>query len=82
MSKKYFQKWAVVAFFDEKEEGFEFHRLDVPLHATLVGVFAFAGNSKAINEVIETQISDLVAFDVWGKEMAQWGGCEGDGYRK
>ena len=70
---QYEQKWAVASFFDAIEIGYTFPRDDVPLHATLAGVFAVDMQGSAIAAFISDAINEFKAFSVVAHEIEQWG---------
>lgn len=67
------QKWAVAAFFDDLPDGFEFQKNEVPLHATLAGVFAIDLPSIKIAGLLEGCVRGFEAPTVTGDAIEQWG---------
>jgi 2'-5' RNA ligase len=71
--EKLTQKWCIAAFFDELDEGYEFHRTEVPLHITLAGVFAIGDKSEEIYAKLSDLLIDQDSFTVTAGEDVLWG---------
>jgi 2'-5' RNA ligase len=67
------QKWAIAAFLEPVEDGFEFHRSDIPLHVTLAGVFASEMDGQQLGETLAELLCSVTSFDVEGGEDLFWG---------
>lgn len=73
MTEKYSQKWTIASFFEHLSDGYVFHRSEVPLHATLAGVFAIDVTGDKIANLLKTHLQDVPAFHIVGGEETQWG---------
>lgn len=71
--EKLTQKWCVAAFFDELEDGYEFHRTDIPLHITVAGVFATEDTSQVIFKSLFSLLSNQEPFAVTAGGDELWG---------
>lgn len=71
--EKLTQKWAVAAFFEDAPSGSEFPKEEVPLHATLAGVFAIDLKGIAIVELLKNCLHGFRQFTVEGAITEQWG---------
>lgn len=73
MAEQYSQKWCVVAFFDALELNFQFHRTEIPLHATIAGVFAIDKSREEINVLLKNYLDQFGTFEITGGEIVNWG---------
>lgn len=71
--EKLTQKWAIAAFFDDLEDGYEFHMSDNPLHVTLAGVFAIHYKGREIYAGLSELLQDQESFTVTAGDDAYWG---------
>ncbi|MDZ7786522.1 MAG: hypothetical protein U5L95_05405 [Candidatus Saccharibacteria bacterium] len=67
------QKWAVASFFGDLPAGFEFHKTNTPLHATLAGVFSINLNGQSIADILSKHLKDANPFSIKGEQIEQWG---------
>ena len=71
--EKLTQKWAIVSFFDEIDDGYEFHRTDNPLHITLAGTFAINKTGQEIYLMLYELLKDEKSYTVQAGDDVLWG---------
>lgn len=73
MAEQYSQKWCIAAFFDDLDLNFQFHRTEIPLHATIAGVFDIDKSREEINKLLVDYLRSFNSFEVVGGEIVNWG---------
>jgi 2'-5' RNA ligase len=71
--EKLTQKWCIAAFFDELNDGYEFHRTEVPLHVTLAGVFAIDDNGFELSRKLNELLEQSKPFNIRAGDTTHWG---------
>jgi hypothetical protein len=71
--EKLSQKWAIAAFFEDLDDGFEFHRTEIPLHVTLAGVFDIGIKGKELSVMLSDLLKDNSSFEIQAGDDALWG---------
>jgi hypothetical protein len=71
--EKLTQKWCIAAFFDELDDGYEFHRTEVPLHVTLAGVFAIDDTGTELFRKLQSLLSGIKSFEIHAGDTTRWG---------
>jgi 2'-5' RNA ligase len=71
--EKLTQKWCIAAFFNELDDGFEFHRSEVPLHVTLAGVFAIDDTDIELFRKLQFLLKDTKPFEIQAGDSVEWG---------
>lgn len=71
--EKLTQKWCIAAFFDDLDDGFEFHRTEVPLHVTLAGVFAIDIKGRELFKMLSDYLNSTQSFNIKAGSEDSWG---------
>lgn len=74
--EKLTQKWAVLSFLEDIEEGAVFHYTDFPLHVTLAGVFAVEKTGYELAEELKRLLANRSSFVIEADEKAMFGAHE------
>lgn len=62
--EKLTQKWAIVAFLENVDEGAEFYYTDFPLHVTFAGVFATSMSGRQLADELAGLLAGVQAIEI------------------